>query len=334
LLSSVMISSSDTGVLRGCINGWSTSLDNNSRRLFRTNEDGTTLTWADDDKVRRRQREGDFGKLSYYALGLIMKYAIASPTGVMFDLDKQIAYSLNVSAFAINSRSRNEAQEQLRLNKETVLQMSTQKSRTNFFGMYALRRWQSNPVMLDFFPDLGYLDNATLRLKFELDDNAVSLQDLEVDVLSLIQITYNMHSNVKIQFMVESKAHAEIITTSFSIKLGLLRLNCYLLLSWVIRNHPDRTHGPCPQIWTNGKGQALKAVYPSTRFVPSKSLFNTYVTWSQRLPPSRKVTMGSGYAEVIKHEHRLGYLDQIADKSTLISWWLCLKKKDQEWKDY
>jgi hypothetical protein len=292
LVGSVMVVLSDTEQCGGCVNFPSSSMDHNSRRSFKANEDGSTLTWYHDNSVR--QQEGTFGKVSYRPLTLIMGYAVACSTVVVFDLDKQIAYGLNVSAFAIDRRSRIEARDRLRRDTEVVIQMSTQESCTDFSSMQALLRWRSNDEELGFYYP-GYWSRATIRLRFELDDNTMSLQNLKVDVLDFIRMTYDSSSDSQIQFLLESKDQTETNPTSFSLKLGLLRLNCYLLLSWVIINHPHKTNLRCPQIWINGEGQALKAVYPSNGSVPSETLSDAYVTWSQRLPLSRKVDMISGY---------------------------------------
>lgn len=138
--------------------------------------------------------------------------------------------------------------------------MTSSEVSTNFAGFSQLDECFRIRLLKGMFLDARNLKKLPLiSMQFELA-NHETLADIRIEVSELSRLLFNSQfSSIAIKLLNTGKSSGQIEETH--IREADLCLNVFLLLSDILKYSPEKQRGPLPQIWINGYGKVLKAVY-------------------------------------------------------------------------
>ena len=147
-----------------------------------------------------------------------------------------------------------------------------------------------------------------------------TLRSIEVDMSQLILSGNYFTKNTRIQFRLtashgDRELH-EVRTTS----MLLLRRNCFLLLSHVLKNCPEWAHERCPQTWFDGEGEPLRASCPWRAYKPTSLVSIPYPEELRSLTWSEKKAMIGAYIDDLSKQ-----LERKPVSNSLLQKWLSLR---------
>ncbi|KAI4957885.1 hypothetical protein J4E86_005025 [Alternaria arbusti] len=234
-----------------------TDVDNpHPPRVFDILDRGFKVQWAETEQA-------NLLSLPQIPLSIINKYANASDTGVVFDLDIEKARGYRVGLSGVNDFLRYEVDPIAnRVYDEVVIRMSIQEATTDFHSfkplqkLFRVNRFESLVDPIDCIEQGCFI---RMELTFRLS-MPTSTTDLRINIDELLD-------GLKCRI-------GDLIITVQEMDGGMrgtrpivwdhLQCAVFLLLSDILEHYPSQAMRPLPQIWINGHGAVLCAEYPAT----------------------------------------------------------------------
>jgi hypothetical protein len=113
-------------------------------------------------------------------------------------------------------------------------------------------------------------------------------------------LTYELHPQTVVRLVVAYEVNASRHVEERSVSLEELRRDCFLLISAILERQPHRAGQDCPEIWINGEGHVIEAIYPRSDTVDQDIIANSYTS----LGSEEKTTVGLQYASSLDVRHR------------------------------
>ncbi|KAF2246650.1 hypothetical protein BU26DRAFT_567002 [Trematosphaeria pertusa] len=229
----------------------------------------------------------------------VLDYAIQSEKPVICDVDLKIANGLNINLFGIDQWTRRYVANRFNSLNTFTIQMTATEKRTNFSNYENLRQWLESPISalypsrFQYKPKYSASGPPVIVLHFELD-TAVTLRQLRINVTEFIRLTYGLSFYSLLRFTLRCQRDGQEQLEECTLELHEMRRSCFILLSNILSGTLMEEQ-ECPQIWINGEGVAVQAVYPVDK--------NRTVNWA--IP--RKIThMTNAEVECIQNSLLLG----------------------------
>jgi hypothetical protein len=105
---------------------------------------------------------------------------------------------------------------------------------------------------------------------------AMALSDLRINVTDLVRLTYHFQTLAMLSVQARSGFANIAHNHEFNFTVAEMRRKCFVFLGSIIDQQPERLQQDCPEIWINGKGSIIEAVYPSQNGAVQDIFSNPY----------------------------------------------------------
>jgi hypothetical protein len=105
---------------------------------------------------------------------------------------------------------------------------------------------------------------------------AMASSDLRINVNDLVRLTYPFRTPAMLSVQVRSDFENLAHNHEFNFTVAEIRRKCIIIIGSSIDQHPERLLQDCPEIWMNGKGSIIDAVYPSQNGAVQDTFSNPY----------------------------------------------------------
>jgi hypothetical protein len=116
---------------------------------------------------------------------------------------------------------------------------------------------------------------SAIVLSFNLSSNETPSK-FRINVTNFIRLTYKLSPQAVVRFVVAHKINGVELVQQRNTSLETLRKDCFLLLSAVLKQNLDRAAKDCPDIWINGEGHVIEAIYPGSATADRDAIANSH----------------------------------------------------------
>jgi hypothetical protein len=247
-------------------------------RFHRTDQGGLCQLQKDDWKATDKLKN-----LPHNVSDKIQGYALTEQP-VVFDRDRKTTQGFPYHLTQINHEFHCTTRSQFSLFNKVVAHMTTNATTTDFARWASLRYWLDNPISVLFSQrnfhmsrndqnQSGPLPTIVLDLHCP---TAMALSDLRINVTDLVRLTYHFQTLAMLSVQARSGFANIAHNHEFNFTVAEMRRKCFVFLGSIIDQQPERLQQDCPEIWINGKGSIIEAVYPSQNGAVQDIFSNPY----------------------------------------------------------
>ncbi|KAH7086590.1 hypothetical protein FB567DRAFT_629621 [Paraphoma chrysanthemicola] len=308
---------------------WFGTMSGDLTMPFAVTEDGRGLGWTGFWLSGSRLKD-----IRGPILSTIIGYLVSTQDGIVFDLDARKVRGLDLSMCGINKALRSKIMAAISKNNSVTLQLSTHLDSTNFNGFSALQQWELEPVRGIYprdranLPPLRFL--PIICLHFDLIGEPRAMKTLRINITEFLRRTYKMLPSTWVQILMTCRHNGTENKDSRGCILAALRQNCFLLLSCLIIQHPEKQLKPCPDIWIDGEGYPVEATYPMGSYYGIRSFKFPY----SNLYSGQVAALGMQYIGVIENRRDPQSTSNVHpnyalhESDTLMAMWKSLRDRD------
>jgi hypothetical protein len=286
-----------------------------------------SLKWA------KRVRTSDLHPLPGRIYDRIIRHAMKSTDEIILDLDHQRAEGLALNLLGVNRGRRQTMRADYADSNRIVVRLRTDEATSTFSDWEHLRSWRGGTLSCIFPTNIDAPTRkdrelvSTIDLNFNIAPPA-TLADVRVGVIEFIRLTYGLRPHSLLRFILHGKGlQKEVHVTT----LESLRKAIFVFLSIIVDQDPDSASLECPEVWIDGHGNIIEAIYAAT----DKHAERSWPTQCRFLAPEEILSMGTAYAgSLVARPRRTLFLPcrehnlALTESNSLRAIWISLRDLD------
>jgi hypothetical protein len=221
---------------------------------------------------------------------------------VIFNLDRRTTQGLDFGLLHSCPDTRLHMRQFHGSRNQVALHMATTEHQGSFSDWASLRIWLNESIS-KMYPrhDIAVTteSKATIVLSFNPPSSKPQME-VRVDIVNFIRLTYELHPQTVVRMAVIHEVNGSRHTEEPSVSLEELRKDCFLLISVLLEQQPHRAGQNSPEIWINGEGHVIEAIYPRSDTVDQVTIPNPHTS----LGSEENTTIGLQYASTLDVRHR------------------------------